>query len=70
MKTSKFVDAGNNKWNEREGDWQREMDEQGRMERTNKIKNLAQKDVKILILNKSMAYGIRRFTTLFTRALQ
>ena len=36
----------NNNWNEREGNWQNEIDLQGRMKKINQIKVPAQKDVK------------------------
>ena len=39
-KASKFVDAGRNFQNQREGSWQHQMDRQEKMEKNNKIKNV------------------------------
>ena len=54
-KTLKFVDAGGNKWNEREGNWQYGIDWEGRMGKENKIKSVGKErcdNIVILYINK------------------
>ena len=56
-KTSKFVDAERNNWNERKGNQQHEMDRQERMKMKNKIKILGTERCKnIDTLHKKVVY--------------
>ena len=44
-KTSKFVDAGSNNWNETKGNYQHEMYRQGRMEQENKTLGIERQEI-------------------------